>query len=72
MTDIPKVMLGGREWEIPILAVMQNRIVTPAVMSLMPVLVRIAAAYGKIESDPLWFIGIDLTTKDFDLLCDAA
>jgi hypothetical protein len=38
--DIPTITLAGREWPVPVLAPRQNRIVVPALLELIPKILR--------------------------------
>jgi hypothetical protein len=69
--DNPTIRLAGKDWEIPVLAIRQNRIAAPAIMELLPVFARIGTARASADTDPLWFSKLRLSTAEYDLLCDA-
>ncbi len=53
--DAPKVILGGKEWPVPLLAARQNRIIDPLILSLLPVFTEWqhdrAGAVAKIRNE---------------------
>lgn len=67
----PTIRLGGKDWEIPVLSIKQNRVVIPNFLKFMPAFARIALAVSKKGTDPLWWAGLDLETEDMDRMCDA-
>lgn len=40
----PKIVLGGREWAVPQLAIKQSRHVVPALMEILPLVTQLAGA----------------------------
>lgn len=74
---VPTVRLGGLDWEIPVLAIKQNRIVVPAVLKLVPQMAKMFAAVqaakaASSESDPAGgLLQLDISTETFDLMSDA-
>jgi hypothetical protein len=71
MTDVPKVRLAGRDWEIPLLAIKQLRVAIPAIFKIMPVFARVSVIQKEEDKDPFWFSKVALSTEDFDAIADA-
>lgn len=67
----PVIRLGGMDWEIPVLAVKQNRIAIPAFFKFMPAFIAVAQAAATRATDPMWFSKVSVTTADFDAMADA-
>jgi|GEM_PF-4904620 len=70
MTDIPSVRLADRDWPIPLLGITQNRVVTPAIMKLLPELGRIFAAVSAAQ-DGGTVPHLEITEETFDLMANA-
>lgn len=70
VANAPKITLAGMEFPIPLLAVKQNRIIVPALLSLSGMMTSIASVAGGDKSDPRWFDKISISTAQFDTLCD--
>lgn len=72
MTDaVPTIKLAGRDWEIPVLSIKQNRVVIPNFLKFMPAFARISLAVAEKDTNPLWWATLDLSTEDMDRMCDA-
>ncbi len=71
ISTVPMIVLAGREWPIPRLAPKQNRIVAPALLELIPRILRardeFAAGDGSFAQMARY-----LDTASFDRLCDIA
>lgn len=72
-SDTPAITLAGREWPVPLLAPRQNRIVVPALLELIPKILRArdeAAARG--ETGSLAQVSRYLDTAAYDRLTEVA
>lgn len=65
--DIRTITLAGREWEVPVLAPKQNRIVVPALLELVPKMLRAREEAGASSFAQL---ARYLDAAAYDRLCD--
>ena len=73
ISETPTITLAGREWPVPRLAPRQNRIVVPALLDLVPKILRAreeAAAAG--ETGSFAQVSRYLDTAAYDRLTDVA
>jgi hypothetical protein len=58
LIDSPQVTLGGRSWPVPPLAVRQNRVIDPLILSLLPTFAALDAEQAALR----------LQAKEYDAL----
>lgn len=65
--DAPTITLAGREWAVPRLAPRQNRVVVPALLELVPKILR---ARDDAGADNFAQLARYLDTKTYDCLTE--
>jgi len=71
-SDPPTVVLAGREWPIPVLAPRQNRIVVPALLELIPKILRARDEASNAGESRIAQLARYLDTPAYDRLADVA
>lgn len=68
--NAPRIKIGGLEFPIPVLAWMQVRIVVPGLVKLGSFFKKVSELVATAGSDPFWWINIDFSTEQLDIMAD--